>query len=328
MHRIDSHAHYRLDNNAQDIAFLRELDLKIVNVAVPLDSTGNWRAGQLPYYEDLYRRYPGQFAWITGFDLPGYKESTSTYADRMIAQLKHDFEKGGAIGCKFWKNIGMELKDPSGRVVLIDDPIFEPIFGWMEKNRYPALAHIAEPIDCWRPLDPNSLHHGYFSQNNQWYMYDKPHMPSHETLMQSRDNVVARHPKLPFIGAHLGSMEHDLDGVAARLDRFPNYAVDISGRTIDLFPQDSAKVRQFMIRYADRIFWSTDAGMGPSAKATPEQRQGTYKWLRDVYQTELDYYTTDKVCRLGRFSAKGLSLDPETQQKIFVTSAQHWYPGL
>ncbi len=328
MHRIDSHAHYRLDNNAQDLAFLRELDLKIVNVAVPLDSDGSWRKGQLPYYEDMYQRYPDQFAWVTGFELPGYKESPATYAERMIAHLQRDFEKGGAIACKFWKNIGMELKDPTGRIVLIDDAIFEPIFAWMEKNRYPALAHIAEPIDCWRPLDPNSLHYGYFSQNNEWYMYDKPHMPSHEVLMQARDNVVARHPKLPFIGAHLGSMEHDLEGIAARLDRYPNYAVDISGRTIDLFPQDSAKVRQFVTRYADRILWSTDAGMGPMAKSTPEKREETYNWLRGWYQTELDYYTTDKVVTLGKFQAKGLKLDAATQQKIFVTSAQHWFPGL
>jgi hypothetical protein len=37
-------------------------------------------------------------------------------------------------------------------------------------------------------------------------------------------------PDLRLIGAHLGSMESDLDRVAQHVDRYPNFAVDLAGR--------------------------------------------------------------------------------------------------
>jgi hypothetical protein len=48
---------------------------------------------------------------------------------------------------------------------------------------------------------------------------------------------------LTLIGAHLGSLEHDLDAIAARLDRYPNFNVEVAARTRNLVRHPSEKVR-------------------------------------------------------------------------------------
>ena len=111
-------------------------------------------------------------------------------------------------------------------------------------------------------------------------MFNKPDFPSHEQLIAARDNVLAKHPTLRFIGAHLGSLEFDVDEVAARLARYPNFAVDISARLGDLAIQDSAKVRQFFLDYPDRILFGTDIVMRqPPSSMSPSEKTAAIRSL-------------------------------------------------
>jgi hypothetical protein len=41
----------------------------------------------------------------------------------------------------------------SGKYIMADDLLFDPIFSWIEKNHIPLLAHLGEPRDCWLPLE-------------------------------------------------------------------------------------------------------------------------------------------------------------------------------
>ena len=52
-----------------------------------------------------------------------------------------------------------------------------------------------------------------------------------------------------MIGAHIGSLEYDVDEVAKRLDTYPNFHVEVSARTRDLTRQPSSKVRAFFLKY-------------------------------------------------------------------------------
>jgi predicted TIM-barrel fold metal-dependent hydrolase len=323
--RIDAHIHYKAHEPA-DTQLVQELDLKLLNICVGADSEGKWRKMQSAIYEPLTRQYPDTYAWVTAFDTPNFKVPDSQYQERCIAEVQRDIEKGGAVGCKIWKGFGMEVKYPDGRWVMPDDEIFEPIYAWLEKNRIPLLAHIAEPMACWRPLEPGKPHYGYYSQNPKWHMYNRPDCPSHETLMKHRDNVVARHPKLPFIGAHLASLEYDLDELAARLDAFPHFVVDTSARMADLLFHDQAKVKAFIEKYQDRILWGTDVGLGYDP--TPEKLEKDRQYCREMFVAEIAYFSTDKPLKYGPWEARGLGLSPEVQQKIFVDNARRWYPGL
>jgi predicted TIM-barrel fold metal-dependent hydrolase len=61
-------------------------------------------------------------------------------------------------------------------------------------------------------------------------MYLHPERPSKESILAARDHMVQHHPKLRVVGAHLGSMEDDVNEIAKRFDAYPNVAVDTAAR--------------------------------------------------------------------------------------------------
>ena len=154
-------------------------------------------------------------------------------------------------------------------------------------------------------------------------MYLHPDYPSHERLMESRDNVLARYPDLQMVGAHLGSLEWDVDVLAERLDRYPNFAVDLAARVCHLQVQDREKVIDFILKYQDRILYATD--MSVSGDNFEEKRE----WIKNEWRSDWSYFACDSLMSSrnveGEF--RGLDLDEEVLRKIYCTNAMHWYPG-
>ena len=321
---IDAHIHYG-DRHPALLALLEELDLKLFNICVAHDENGKWRT-QADLYSALTKEFPTRFAWCTSFDLPRLDDPD--YVQKVIDGLDRDFEDG-AIACKAWKNLGMEVKSASGDFFMVDDPLLDPIFDHIAQADRTLLMHIAEPLACWQPLDENNPHYGYYSNNPQWHMYNKPEFPSHQRLMDARDHVLEKHPNLRIVGAHLGSLEYDVDEVAARFDRYPNFAVDISARLGDMALQDSAKVRQFLINYPDRVLFGTDVVMRQDLSAmSEEERSQKLESLRQTYQTHFAYFESDQMVQVRRRQVQGLGLSPDNLEKFYTTNAQNWYPGL
>ena len=325
---IDAHMHYA-DDDPEFLALLAEYDLKFLNICVVDAPRNAWREdGAL--YQSMAAQHPTRFAWCTSFDLPTF--TNPGWHDEVIAQLEADFANG-AIACKIWKNVGMELQRPDGAYVMPDDPIFDPIYEHLASHRVPLLTHIAEPIACWRPPTEDIPHMGYFRDNPQWHMFNYPDRPSHTQLMAARDNVLAKHPRLRMIGAHLGSLEYDVDEVAARLDQYPNFAVDISARLVDLAVQPSEKVRAFFLKYADRILYGTDVVMRqrPSTMQ-PEEKAVALTRLRAIFDTHFAYFNDDKEVSVKERAKDhwtvGLKLPADILQYFYVDNARAWYPGL
>ena len=321
---IDAHIHYG-DNAPELLALLDDFHLKLLNICVAEDNHGGWR-DQATTYAHLTQTDPDHFAWCTSFDLPRFDDPG--YIDTVLAGLEADFANG-AIACKIWKNIGMEVRKADGSFFMVDDEYFDPIYEHMIAKGWPLLTHIAEPLECWLPLKEGSPHYGYYSRNPEWHMVNKPDYPSHAQLMAARDNVLAKHPRLHMIGAHLGSLEYDVAEVAARLDRYPNFAVDISARLSDLAIQDSAKVREFFIKYQDRILFGTDVVMQqPPSALPPAERDKTLAALRQTYAMHIAYLENSGPVTVRNYASHGLALPPAVLDKVYVTNAQRWYPGL
>lgn len=155
-------------------------------------------------------------------------------------------------------------------------------------------------------------------------MYLHPEYPSYEDQIKARDNFVAKHPDMLFIGCHLGSLEWNIDSLASRLDRFPNMAVDMSARICHLQYQsvkERDRVRDFCIRYQDRLLYGTDVGYGGNEPET--FRKDMHKtWIDDwKYFTSKDEMTSD----LFKGSFKGLQLPKEVVDKIYRINAVNWY---
>ena len=331
MQKIDAHIHYRADH-PDAIALFDDLNLKLLNVCVAHDASGRWRQERAVVYRHLADDNPQRFAWCTTFDPPGFDDvgfATEDYADRVIAGLAQDFA-AGAVACKFWKNIGMDIRKPDGSFLMIDDPIFAPIYAYLAAEGKPALMHIAEPLACWQPLtDPDNPHYGYYSQHPEWHMFTKPDYPSHQALMNARDRMLAQHPNLRVIGAHLGSLEYDVAEIARRLDRYPNFAVDTSARLKDLAVQDSAVVRQFILDYRDRILFGTDIVQRRSVSAMDDEtRERHLASIRQKYATEFAYYATTSTVTLQNRAVQGLGLPESVLRKLYYDNARAWYPGI
>ena len=139
---IDAHIHYG-DDDAQLLQLLADFDLQLLNICVAEDAHGAWRE-QATRYQQLATRYPQRFAWCTSMDLPRFDDAH--YHAKVLTALDADFA-AGAVACKIWKNIGMEVRKPDGSFLMVDDPYFDPIFEHMVAHTYPLLTHIAEPLE-------------------------------------------------------------------------------------------------------------------------------------------------------------------------------------
>lgn len=322
--RIDAHIHYG-DRHPDLLKLLDEVDVKLFNICVAHDSFGEWRK-QADQYRVLAQEFPNRFAWCTSFDLPRFDDPN--YVDSVIEQLDQDF-RSGAIACKAWKNLGMEVKTPDGEFFMVDDPLLDPVFDFVSKQGYTLLTHIAEPYACWQPLTPDNPHYGYYSRNPQWHMYGKPEFPSHERLMAARDNVLAKHPDLRMVGAHVDSLEYDMDEVAARFKRYPNFAVDVSARAGDLALLDPSKVRRLFTEFPDRILFGTDVVMRDDLSAlSEEEREKRLASLRQTYDQYFGFFESKGTVKLRDREVQGLGLPENILDKFYVTNAQTWYPGL
>ncbi|MFW5689782.1 MAG: amidohydrolase family protein [Spirochaetota bacterium] len=323
-YRIDAHIHLGGDD-PETIGLLEELELRLLNICVAI---GSWRDDVHPTFRDLARKHRGRYAWCTSFDLPDWSISDSDYAERVIEGLERDVADD-AVAVKAWKNIGMELRRPDGSWVHIDDPIFDPIYRHLARSGVPMIMHMAEPLACWLPIEHPSPHQSYYREHPEWHMHGRSDAPSHAEIIAARDRVLERHPDLRVVGAHLGSLEHDVTAVARRLEKYPNFAVDISARLEDLMAQDPKLVRDFFVTFQDRIIFGTDVvSKTRSSLSTPEKRAALHQTLRETYTRYWTYLETNETLTVGETTSAALALSNEVLEKVYVKNAREWYPGL
>jgi predicted TIM-barrel fold metal-dependent hydrolase len=317
--KIDVHSHVFEDIPALNEMFHR-INLRTVNVCVP--GTDGHLETMDRIARELYRKHPDLFPFTTTFDLR--ERDQSGYTDKVIAWLDRAFANG-AVAVKIWKEVGMELKKPDGTFLMPDDPLFDPIYAHLEQRGKPLHAHLAEPIDAWLPLDPNSAHYGYYSTNPQWHLYGKPEYPSHATIIAARDHILEKHPKLVVIAAHLGSLEHDLDAIAQRFERFPNLYIDTGARTRNLTRHPSDKVRAFFLKYQDRILYGVDQTWKPYLRREPPtdlQRQAYIKSLEVRYRADYDYYAGKGEMTYSGRKVEALNLPRAVLEKFYHENAE------
>ncbi|MFP4380695.1 MAG: amidohydrolase family protein [Candidatus Sumerlaeia bacterium] len=325
---IDMHNHL-IGDHPDFIALLEEFDIKVMNISVAWGEEHQWRA-QSGHYRELARRFPDRFAWCATFPPPRPEDEKDrqAYARKAIADLESAFDQG-ALACKFHKNIGMGIQKADGSFLMIDDPILTPIFDYLERRDFPAIMHIGEPIAAWMPITPGFPHSDYFARRRDYHWHGQKDKPSHAQILAARDRVIERYPRLKVIGAHLGSHEHDVDEVAARLEKYPNYAVDTSARLIDLMWQDQDKVRDFFLKYSDRILFGVDWILEPPVSTmTHAERKRLLENLRSRYYAYLRYFGTEEIIEYRTYKVIGLNLPEPILEKLYLHNAKHWIPGL
>jgi predicted TIM-barrel fold metal-dependent hydrolase len=210
---------------------------------------------------------------------------------------------------------------------MIDDPRFDPIFRFIAENDKTVIAHIGEPKNCWLPLEEMTVNNdrNYFAENPQYHMYKHPDYPSYETIINARDNWLRRNPGLRVVGAHLGSLEWDVDELAKRLDEFPQFAVDVSARICHFQVQDREKVRNFITKYNDRLLYSTDIGI--SEQSNYEE---TKQRFLDEWKSDWQYFSTGNEMTSPHVNGSfhGLQLSEDVLRNLYADNTLKWIPGI
>lgn len=316
--KIDSHFHSTFYNRIYE-KIAKENNLKLINI--------NTNANVFPSMEiqetialAYISKSKEHFAFVAGFEMDGW-ENEGWY-EKTFARIENSIERG-AVGVKVWKNIGMEIKKSSDNsFLMIDDPFFDPLFKYLSENSIPLLAHLGEPKNCWLPLDEMTSDRNriYYSNNPEFHAYLHPEIPHYELQIQARNNVLEKFPHLVFIGAHLGSLEWSYEALSLHFEKYPNFYVDFSSRLGHLQLQSKDRydgVRDFLIKYADRILYGTDAYNNPER-------------LTHSLFNDWKYLSTNQHCESTEIKGnfKGVALPEEMLYKIYYENSTKVYHRL
>ena len=144
-------------------------------------------------------------------------------------------------------------------------------------------------------------------------------------MISARDHILEKHPRLVVIGAHFGSLEHDLDEVARRLNRYPNFYVDCAARTRDLTRQPREKVRSFFIKYQDRILYGVDSTWKPFREKRPptdQQRRPSSTASKRQYRADYAFYAGMGPMQYDGRTVEGLALPKKVLEKFYHENAR------
>ena len=116
-----------------------------------------------------------------------------------------------------------------------------------------------------------------------------------------------------------------MDELAKTLDRFPNMAVDLAAQICHLQYQsakDKNKVRDFLIKYQDRILYGTDISYSES-----KLDSSFFAGIQSTRVKDWNYFSGEMELKSrdvdGAFT--GLHLPKQVVDKIFYLNAVKWY---
>jgi predicted TIM-barrel fold metal-dependent hydrolase len=270
------------------------------------------------------RAHPELVAFAAAFSMSGWDDAG--WQARVRGEVDAAFAEG-AVAIKVWKNIGMEFRDRSGKLVMIDDPRFDAVFEQVRQRGRVLIGHQGEPHNCWLPLEQMTVSNDreYFREHPQYHMYLHPELPSYEAQMAARDRMLDRHPQLHFMGAHLASLEWSFAELAKFLDRYPLAVVDLAARMGQVQYQsmrDRTAARAFFIRYQDRLLYGTDLTQDAATDSGALRREAHDRWLSDWR-----YFNTEESQSVAELEApvQGLGLPRDVIDKLYYRNAERWF---
>jgi len=238
--------------------------------------------------------------------------NSNDLGERAAAELKLAV-KAGARGLKIWKDLGLLVKDSSGKLIAVDSPRLDPLWATAGDLGIPVLIHVGDPVAFFQPVDALNERCEELQRTPEWN-FSGVEFPRLSQLLQALETVIGRHPRTTFIGAHVGCYAENLAYVGGMLDRLPNYYIDIGARVAELGRQPNT-ARRFFLRYADRILFGTDNAPDPRSYRI------YYRFL-ETYDDYFPYWHPDDRPWQGRWYIHGVGLPATVLERIYYRNAQ------
>lgn len=298
---IDYHNH--LDSlEPRDV--LRVMDAcgieRIVNITM---KTGDEALRMIDKFHSADRERFSTIGWMdwSGVEKPDFVAVTLQRLEKLVER--------GAKGIKFWKDLGLSVRDGSGKLLRIDDERLAPIFDKAAELGIPVMFHTADPDAFFLPIDARNERYEELAAHPDWGFYGSQH--SKTELLDQRDRVIARHPKTTFVAAHVAECGENLARVTSLLETYPNVSVDISARASELGRQPYS-AREFFVRFADRVLFGADL--------LPEETM--YRLYFRFLETADEYFEyPSHASRQGRWNIYGLHLPEDVLRKVYRENA-------
>jgi predicted TIM-barrel fold metal-dependent hydrolase len=305
---IDVHNHVndaaRIDDHMPPERVLEVMNNTNVKTIVIL--TGLWGDQLQAVMDEMVKPYPGRFMVFTQIDWS--KIDDPNFSAQMVAQIK-DAVGRGARGLKLLKDLGLGVRDKSGKLIAIDDARLDPVWDECGRLGIPVFIHSGDPEAFFHPIDATNERYEELISHPDWSFYGRDY-PSLESLMEARNRVFAKHPKTTFVSLNMGWPEN-LDRVQSMLHKYPNVRVEFGAREAELGRQPQ-RTRDLFVKYQDRVMFGTDNGV------SEEMYRNNFRWL----ETSDEYFDYWGAPGQGRFEISGLALPDGVLEKIYHKNAE------
>jgi hypothetical protein len=292
-----------------------------VNLHTMVNLTGGSGQDLATTITNFDRAFPRRFVTMT--EPTWTRASESGYAAWQGEEIGKA-KAAGAVGLKILKTLGLYLRDggPTGKLVRIDDPRFDPMWDACGRLNLPVAMHVGDPEAFFLPIDRFNERYEELNAHPDWSFYGKD-FPAFNEILDARDRVFARHPQTTFVALHVGHWAENLKAVGEMLDKFPNVHVETAARIGELGRQPRTSSR-FFDKYQDRILFGTDAI--PLGIETPQQVFGEdlYRIYYRFLETQDEYfdYAPAPVPPQGRWRIYGLGLSDQILRKVYHQNAE------
>jgi predicted TIM-barrel fold metal-dependent hydrolase len=296
-------------------ALLELMDACNVRAIVNLD--GRW-GDELEANLDRYdRAHPGRFATFCHVDWAEAVASGSIGVTA-AASLRRSVE-AGAKGIKVWKDLGLEVRDERGELLLPDDRRLGPLWGEAATLGVPVFIHTADPLAFFDPVDERNERYEQLHVHPEWSFAD-PRYPRFERLIGALEGLVAANPGTTFVGVHVGGFAEDLRWVGRMLDAYPNFHVDVAARVAELGRQPRA-TRALIVSHPDRVLFGIDE--------FPPERENYSIYFRFLETADEHFpHSTEEVPLMGRWAISGIDLPDDVLRRVYSENTLRLVGGL
>ena len=169
------------------------LDIKTIVILA-----GMWGEKLQTIVDTMVKPYPGRFMVFEQYDWS--KINDPNFGQLMVKQLDDSVARG-ARGLKVLKELGLGVRDASGRLIAIDDPRLDPV--WEECGRLgiPVFIHVADPEAFFHPINASNERYEELIEHPDWSFYGQG-FPTMQELLAQRDRMFAKHPQTIFVALH------------------------------------------------------------------------------------------------------------------------------
>jgi predicted TIM-barrel fold metal-dependent hydrolase len=162
-----------------------------------------------------------------------------------------------------------------------------------------------------------------------WSFADRSKYPPRNALLEQRNAVIRKFPRIKFQCCHVANNSEDIKTVSQWMDEMPNLHVDFAARLGELGRHDAKEGLEFFTRHQDRIMFGTDRmffaegdiqGAGPSKHFTKEEDRWFYQvhWrYLQSHDKQFDHPTPIQ----GDWKIDAVGLDKKILEKVYWRNA-------